>query len=110
MSWFNMVLTGLGWIFEAIFYTTDRMFDWLQAWFFWAWEYMWIYLVALWEGIGMPDLALPEIPSSYYAAFAMANQWVPLREGLLLVIVYFAFVLAITPARVIVRHLPVVGG
>lgn len=110
MSWFNMVLTGLGWIFEAIFYATDRMFEWLQRWLFWAWEYMWLYMVELWDALNMPTLSLPTIPSGYYTAFAMANEWIPLNEGLTLTVIYFTFIIAMTPLRVIIRHLPVVGG
>lgn len=110
MSWFNMVLTGLGWIFEAVFYATDRMFAWLQRWMLWAWEYMWLYVGQVWDSVGLPDLSLPTIPGTYYTTFAMANEWLPLREGILLVILYFTFVIVLTPARVILRHLPVIGG
>ena len=90
---------------------TDRMYEWLEQFFWWSWEQS---VIKLNEVLATVNLTLPSLPSfptsQYYPYLAMANEWLPLSEGVTLVILYFATLVVYIPIRIIIRHLPVVGG
>jgi hypothetical protein len=97
-------------ILDAVRGVGQNLFAWMQSLLFTLWGYIWDQIVDQLSFIPWPQLELP-VPSATIIGYArMANYWIPLEEGATLLGVYVTLLLIFMPIRIVLRHLPVIGG
>lgn len=97
-------------ILDAVRGVGQNVFAWLQSLLFWIWGSIWERIEELTSFIPWPELHLP-VPTATLLGYArMANHWLPLQEAATLFGVYVTLLVIFMPIKVVLRHLPVIGG
>lgn len=106
--------TVLSWLATAFNKLVQNAFLMVQDVVMWFWGMMWGGLDVIWDSLGLPQWPAASYFTQVWVTIApymwWANQWVPLVEGLTMLFWYLLFYALYVPVRMVLRHLPFVGG
>lgn len=97
-------------ILDAVRNVGSSLFNWEKALLMYFWGFIWGQISSLMGDIPFPTLTIPAWPAQFLAFCAMANYWIPLSESVTLVGIFFTVWIVWMPVKIILRHLPVIGG
>lgn len=115
MAW-GWLVPLAAWLASAFIKVSQNTFAAIQQAFLWMWLMLYAVVTATLASLGMPYETWPAA-EIFYSAWSWcgpylyyANYWVPLSEALSMFVFYCLFWVAFIPIKIVLRHLPVVGG
>lgn len=100
---FQAILDAIRWVGTAVDVSIRNAL-------LWIWGTVWSWVQGLLDLVNLPDIVWPTAPPLFNYALASADLWFPVTESITLLGAYWTLYLATIPVRIILRHLPAVGG
>lgn len=107
------MMTLVTWLAAAFYKLAENIYAVCVTAFYFVWSLVYGMVSSAWDALELPNVNPVWITDGVAWALpytGYVNQMLPLSEGATLIAAYWTFYVVYVPVRILLRHLPAVGG